>query len=71
MPSKHFTKSRTIAFILHDNISDREDDDDGDDDQAHVEGLQFLAEKDMKSLHRVSQHLIRTRRQSLITNMVK
>ena len=39
------------------NISitpDRDDDDEGEDDQAHVEGLQFLAERDMRSLHRVS-----------------
>ena len=36
-------------------IPDRDDDDDeGEDDQAHVEGLQFLAERDMRSLHRVS-----------------
>ena len=35
------------------SASDR-DDDDGDDDGSHVEGLQFLAERDMKSLHRVS-----------------
>ena len=36
-----------------DHVADR-DDDDGDDDGSHVEGLQFLAERDMKSLHRVS-----------------
>ena len=35
------------------HVTDR-DDDDGDDDGSHVEGLQFLAERDMKSLHRVS-----------------
>ena len=35
-------------------IPDRDDDDEGEDDQAHVEGLQFLAERDMRSLHRVS-----------------
>ena len=35
-------------------IPDRDDDEEGEDDQAHVEGLQFLAERDMRSLHRVS-----------------
>ena len=35
------------------HVADR-DDEDGEDDGSHVEGLQFLAERDMKSLHRVS-----------------
>ena len=54
--TRHCTQLSCLQnnLIHFDDVPDREDDDDGDDDQAHVEGLQFIAEKDMKSLHRVS-----------------